>query len=275
MWFDIDYSVATWSHEILSNTCSLQLSSFHSQNMSSLVELRHRQEMIMRNQMAMAPQILAQGQQRIQGVPTQFEPRFMERCVSEFTLKSKTIVLWGKKHPWEELKVLEGRRYDYFKALKGKSDALFCGLKILLVRQKHTWIIFFLNNSYWRCKQLIICLSIAPWCDIPFSIRELVPPSEMVASDARQMHMGPHLGPPLPPHASVLPGRAFPGAGEHSPIHIHSLSEFPACPYRFKECEWALTARFFLSFSQPAMASCPRNPWKQLPGDRNSFTSKI
>lgn len=37
----------------------------------------------MRNQMAMAPQILAQGQQRIQGVPTQFEPRFMERLVHD------------------------------------------------------------------------------------------------------------------------------------------------------------------------------------------------
>ncbi|KAJ0058881.1 hypothetical protein NL108_001125, partial [Boleophthalmus pectinirostris] len=83
--------------------------------------LRQRQELLMRNQMSMAPQILAQGQQRLQGVPAQFEPRFMER--------------------------------------------------------------------------------------------ELVPPSEMVASEARQMHIGPHLGPPLPPHANVLPGRAFPGAG--------------------------------------------------------------
>lgn len=35
----------------------------------------------------------------------------------------------------------------------------------------------------------------------------------MVASEARQMHMGPHLGPPLTPHANVLPGRAFPGPG--------------------------------------------------------------
>lgn len=51
---------------------------------SALVELRQRQELIMRNQMAMAPQILAQGQQRLQGVPAQFEPRFMERSVSEF-----------------------------------------------------------------------------------------------------------------------------------------------------------------------------------------------
>lgn len=39
--------------------------------------------MIMRNQMAMAPQILTQGQQRIQGVPAQFEPRFMERLVHD------------------------------------------------------------------------------------------------------------------------------------------------------------------------------------------------
>lgn len=49
-------------------------------------ELRQRQEMIMRNQMAMAPQILTQGQQRLQGVPAQFEPRFMERSVHEFPL---------------------------------------------------------------------------------------------------------------------------------------------------------------------------------------------
>ncbi|XP_051255345.1 sterile alpha motif domain-containing protein 7 [Dicentrarchus labrax] len=90
-------------------------------NGMSAGELRQRQELIMRNQMAMAPQILAQGQQRLQGVPAQFEPRFMER--------------------------------------------------------------------------------------------ELVPPTEMVSSDGRQMHMGPHLGPPLPPHANVMPGRAFPGAG--------------------------------------------------------------
>lgn len=48
--------------------------------------------MIMRNQMAMAPQILTQGQQRLQGVPTQFEPRFMERSVPEVTLKTETVV---------------------------------------------------------------------------------------------------------------------------------------------------------------------------------------
>ena len=75
------------------------VSSVHSRSMSFLAELRHRQEMIMRNQMAMAPQILTQGQQRLQGVPTQFEPRFMERCVCEFALKSKIIVLWKKDTP--------------------------------------------------------------------------------------------------------------------------------------------------------------------------------
>ncbi|KAJ8270374.1 hypothetical protein GJAV_G00113700 [Gymnothorax javanicus] len=42
-------------------------------------ELRQRQEMMLRNQMAMAPQLLAQGQQRLQGVPGQLEPRFMDR----------------------------------------------------------------------------------------------------------------------------------------------------------------------------------------------------
>ncbi|KAK7944717.1 hypothetical protein WMY93_000445 [Mugilogobius chulae] len=48
-------------------------------NGMSAGELRQRQELLMRNQMSMAPQILAQGQQRLQGVPAQFEPRFMER----------------------------------------------------------------------------------------------------------------------------------------------------------------------------------------------------
>ncbi|XP_076151881.1 sterile alpha motif domain-containing protein 7 [Alosa pseudoharengus] len=90
-------------------------------NGMSAAEMRQRQELMMRNQMAMAPQILAQGQQRLQGVPAQFEPRFMER--------------------------------------------------------------------------------------------ELVPPTEMVSSDGRQMHMGAHLGPPLQPHSGVIPGRGFPGAG--------------------------------------------------------------
>ncbi|KAH0624135.1 hypothetical protein JD844_007567 [Phrynosoma platyrhinos] len=43
-------------------------------------ELRQRQEMIMRNQMmAVNPQLMAGGQQRIQAIPSQFEPRFMER----------------------------------------------------------------------------------------------------------------------------------------------------------------------------------------------------
>ncbi|XP_038860422.1 sterile alpha motif domain-containing protein 7-like [Salvelinus namaycush] len=89
-------------------------------NGMSAGELCQRQEMMMRNQIAMAPQILAQGQQRLQGVPTQFEPRFMER--------------------------------------------------------------------------------------------ELVPPSEMGSSEARQMHMGGHLGPPMPPHPGIS-GRGFPGVG--------------------------------------------------------------
>lgn len=59
-------------------------------------ELRQRQELIMRNQMAMAPQILAQGQQRLQGVPAQFEPRFMERWVSGLTLKPEKVLFIGK-----------------------------------------------------------------------------------------------------------------------------------------------------------------------------------
>ncbi|XP_053161075.1 sterile alpha motif domain-containing protein 7 isoform X2 [Hemicordylus capensis] len=43
-------------------------------------ELRQRQEMIMRNQMmAVNPQLMGAGQQRIQAIPSQFEPRFVER----------------------------------------------------------------------------------------------------------------------------------------------------------------------------------------------------
>uniref|UniRef100_H3CTX8 Sterile alpha motif domain containing 7 n=1 Tax=Tetraodon nigroviridis TaxID=99883 RepID=H3CTX8_TETNG len=39
-----------------------------------------------------------------------------------------------------------------------------------------------------------------------FITRDLVAPPEMIGSDGRQMHMGPHLGPPLPPHANVISG---------------------------------------------------------------------
>ncbi|XP_077088233.1 sterile alpha motif domain-containing protein 7 [Siphateles boraxobius] len=90
-------------------------------NGMSAGELRQRQELMMRNQMAMAPQILAQGQQRLQGVPAQFDHRFMER--------------------------------------------------------------------------------------------ELVQPTEMLSADGRQMHMGAHLGPPLPQNSNVIQGRGFPGTG--------------------------------------------------------------
>ncbi|XP_006637857.2 sterile alpha motif domain-containing protein 7 isoform X2 [Lepisosteus oculatus] len=90
-------------------------------NGMSAGELRQRQELIIRNQMAMNPQLLAPGQHRLQGLSAPFEPRLMER--------------------------------------------------------------------------------------------ELVPPSEMVPSEARQIHMSAHLGPPIPQHSSVLPGRPYPGAG--------------------------------------------------------------
>ncbi|XP_054838215.1 sterile alpha motif domain-containing protein 7 [Eublepharis macularius] len=43
-------------------------------------ELRQRQEMVMRNQMmAVNPQLMGAGPQRIQAIPSQFEPRFVER----------------------------------------------------------------------------------------------------------------------------------------------------------------------------------------------------
>lgn len=45
----------------------------------------------MRNQMAMTPQILTQGQQRLQGVPAQFDPRFMERSVRMNSKTTKTV----------------------------------------------------------------------------------------------------------------------------------------------------------------------------------------
>lgn len=94
-----------------------------------------------------------------------------------------------------------------------------------------------------------------------FSLRELVPPNEMVSSDGRQMHMGPHLGPPLPPHAGVMPGRPYPGAGEHGPTHIDS----PSASLLRSVHEQPVS----LPFSQQAMASFPQTPWKQLLGDRS------
>ncbi|XP_027541240.1 sterile alpha motif domain-containing protein 7 [Neopelma chrysocephalum] len=43
-------------------------------------ELRQRQEMLMRNQlMAVNPQLMAPGQQRVQAIPAQFEPRLVDR----------------------------------------------------------------------------------------------------------------------------------------------------------------------------------------------------
>ena len=129
-------------------------------------ELRQRQEMMMRNQMAMAPQIMTQGQQRLQGVPTQFEPRFMERCV---------LTDCHKKHN------------------------VTGSISTMSPRESKTAMTF-----HW-----LDCFSIS----FPL-LRELGPPSEMVSSDGRQMHMGGHLGPPLQPHANVMQGRGFPGAGK-------------------------------------------------------------
>lgn len=178
----------------------------------SLAELRQRQELIMRNQMAMAPQILAQGQQRLQGVPAQFEPRFMERFVPELTQKktpkqnSRPLV---KSNPENgQLQVHTGRMKLYHFPCSGWNNQQSLTKHKLLKLQ---W-------SSLLCHVKMIdfpCLCV---------IRELVPPTEMVPSDARQMHMGPHLGPPLPPHANVLPGRAFPGAGEQGPI-LHAWED--------------------------------------------------
>lgn len=94
----------------------------------------------------------------------------------------------------------------------------------------------------------------------------------MVPSDARQVHMGPHLGPSLPPHANMLPGRAFPGAGEcgwSSPAELASKHIF----YTFLS-PLSTNSLAVLSASQLATASFPLSPWKRLLGDRNSFTSK-
>ncbi len=48
---------------------------------------------------------------------------------------------------------------------------------------------------------------------ILFICRELVQPTEMVSADARQIHMGAHLGPPLSSNSNVIPSRGFPGTG--------------------------------------------------------------
>lgn len=50
---------------------------------------------------------------------------------------------------------------------------------------------------------------------ILFIRRELVPPTEMVSADARQIHMGAHLGPPLSSNSNVIQSRGFPGTGQN------------------------------------------------------------
>lgn len=52
-------------------------------------ELRQRQEMLMRNQlMAVNPQLMGPGQQRMQAIPAQFEPRLVERYRALFLCAS-------------------------------------------------------------------------------------------------------------------------------------------------------------------------------------------
>ncbi|XP_039617020.1 sterile alpha motif domain-containing protein 7 isoform X2 [Polypterus senegalus] len=55
--------------------------------------------------------------------------------------------------------------------------------------------------------------AIAPPFEPRFLERDLVTSAEMVPSEARQMHIGSHLGPPLPQHSSIIPSRGFQGAG--------------------------------------------------------------
>jgi len=41
----------------------------------------------------------------------------------------------------------------------------------------------------------------------------------MLSADGRQMHMGAHLGPPLPQNSNVIQGRGFPGTGWNGIIY--------------------------------------------------------
>lgn len=53
--------------------------------MRFLSELRQRQEMLMRNQlMAVNPQLMGAGQPRMQAIPSQFEPRLVDRYFATF-----------------------------------------------------------------------------------------------------------------------------------------------------------------------------------------------
>ncbi|XP_005992804.1 sterile alpha motif domain-containing protein 7 isoform X1 [Latimeria chalumnae] len=91
--------------------------------------------MLMRNQMmAMNPQLMGPGQQRIQGIPPQFEPRFVDR--------------------------------------------------------------------------------------------DILSPGDMITpTEARQIHMGSHLGPTLSSHANLLPNRTYPAAG-YSFMQSESMDTF-------------------------------------------------
>lgn len=97
------------------------------------------------------------------------------------------------------------------------------------------------------------------------SLRDLVAPPEMIGSDARQIHMGPHLGPPLQPHANVIPGRAYPGAGEHDCASVPRRSCLKSLKKKKKE---PLIVPLSVSASLQDMASCLLSPWKQLHGDK-------
>lgn len=62
------------------------------QNCVCFAELRQRQEMLMRNQlMAVNPQLMGPGQQRMQAIPAQFEPRLVDRYWAAFFCSSTAV----------------------------------------------------------------------------------------------------------------------------------------------------------------------------------------
>lgn len=57
-------------------------------------ELRQRQEMLMRNQlMAVNPQLMGPGQQRMQAIPAQFEPRLVDRYRHHFSIPALQLTM--------------------------------------------------------------------------------------------------------------------------------------------------------------------------------------
>ncbi len=102
---------------------------------------------------------------------------------------------------------------------------------------------------------------------ILFICRELVQPTEMVSADARQIHMGAHLGPPLSSNSNVIPSRGFPGTGWNE-MMVKYREVYRGSSVRKNN----LILQMF-SILQ-VTDSFQLNPWRRLLDDKSYFTNR-